>query len=195
MPLAKTLVSGRSSQPSSGIALTKENCLVWSLAPSQAGPLTSGLTQECKGPQLCPTQGKYCNRIQSPQGYGLRPLLRPCHSPTSPLTHLCLLPFHMDRNPCLRLCFSENPGSDRKAPLSNAKSIIQALGFLLSKNYIQCHNLILLNKDNYLPMKVSCLREYWVNHLRKRRRKKSTVKYFLLWIPKMANFHTLSEET
>lgn len=193
MPLTKTPFSGCSCQPSSGIALTK-NCLVWSLAPSPSRALTSGLTHECKGPQLRPTQGKYCNQIQSSLGWGLRPLWRPCHSPTSPFSQLCPLPFHRGRNPHLQDCFSENPDSDRKAPLSFTNSIIQVLEFLLSKNCILCHNLILLDKENYLPTKVSCLRECWINHLRKRR-KKSTLKYFLLWIPKMANFHIHSEET
>ena len=195
MPLAKTLFSGRSCQPSSEIALTKENCLVWSLAPSRAGPLTSGLRQECKGPQLCPTQGKYCNWIQSPPGWGLRPLFRPCHSPTLPSPSCAPFPSTWVGIPTSKSASQKIQTLTERHLYRLLIPFIQVLEFLLSKICILCHNLILLDKENYLPTKVSCLREYWINHLRKRRRKKSTLKYFLLWIPKMANFHILSEET
>ena len=162
--------------------------------PPEQGPWPVDWDRSVKAPSFAQLKANTATGSKAPRGggWGLcwdRVTAQPLPSPSSapfPSTWVGIP---------TSFCFSENPDSDRKAPLSFTNSIIQVLEFLLSKNCILCHNLILLDKENYLPTKVSCLREYWINHLRKRRRKKSTLKYFLLWIPKMANFHILSEET
>lgn len=121
--------------------------------PPPAQPLSRWLTQEYKGPQLGPTQGKYCTGLPSSPGRGLRLLLRLHQGPTSPLAQSCFLPFSMDWTLHLRVCLPENPNWDRKATLPFINSTAQAL----SSFQTDARNIFNLAMWFLLIKKINCL--------------------------------------